>query len=162
MSLINPLVLVNRALGIGVPSALGYIVGDLTLGLAGAVVAAIAGGMTGVVIELIKSSTAARTERIKLIEIVNDEREALADRSENIHAQQIKWLQDSLRYRGALEVIARDDAHNAMSEVWRCSLQIRDYEELLREAKVPFNAFTARSYDDLRSCRELPAPPNME
>ena len=153
--------LTARALGVGVPSALGYLVGELTLGAAGAIVAAAAGGMAGVVIELIRSSAAARTERIKLIQVVNDERKELSDRSDKIHAQQVKFLQDSLRYRATLEVIARENAHNAMGEVWRCQLQIRTYEDMLKDADVEFQPFQIRGYDDLRSKSDLPLPPQI-
>ncbi len=162
MPSVDPLALTGRALSVGVPSAMGYLIGDLTLGPLGAIVAAFIGGLAGVAIALIRSGSGRRTDRLKLIQIVNDEREALAERSDVIHTKQLTFLQDSLRYRGTLEVIARENAHNALSEVWRCSLQIRAYEDMLKDANIPFTPFQLRNYDELRSHHELPTPPAVD
>lgn len=160
--MINPVALTARALSVGTPTVLGFLVGDLTFGQLGAVVAGVIGASTGIAIEVIRSFAAARTERIKLIEVVNNEHQAQFERSEKIHAQQIKFYQESLRYRASLEVIARDNAHNAMAEVWRCQLQIRVYEDMLKDANVAFEHFEIRGYDELRGGRELPSPPQVE
>lgn len=158
----NPLHWLTRALGVSIPTTIGYVIGEVSLGAVGGIVAAVAGALAGILIAFIQSSSAARAERTNLIKAVNDEREVLARRSERVHAQQIQFFQDSLRYRGTLEIIARENAHNAMGEVWRCQLQIRIYEDLLREAKIGFEPFAIKDYDALRSTRELPSPPEVQ
>lgn len=85
----------------------------------------------------------------------------VAEQAEKVHTQELQFLQEQLRHRGNLEVQARNRAHSALSEVQRGLMTIRAYEEAMREAKVPFEPFTFKSYDEILGDDKIPTIPEQ-
>lgn len=101
-----------------------------------------------------------------VLELTDKERARLEEalqrvtvRLEEVHAKELQFLQEQLRHRGNLEVQARNRTHSALAEVQRGLMTIRAYEEAMREAKVPFEPFTFKSYDDIIGDDKIPTMP---
>ena len=96
----------------------------------------------------------------------------VATRAEEVHAKELQFLREQLRHRGNLEVQARNRTHDALSEVQRCLMTIREHEEKLREHEAymrgkgvpftPFQPFVFKTYDEIIGNDRIPMIPETE
>lgn len=67
------------------------------------------------------------------------------------HAKQVEFLQNQIEIKTDSEQVARIRAHNAIAEVQRCVMAIRDYEEKMRNCDpvIQFKPFDFKSYEEI-------------
>lgn len=73
----------------------------------------------------------------------------------------IGFLEQQLRYRSQMEVIARNRTHRAIGELQAAVLAIREREELLRTAKVEFTEYRVKTQEEIFGQEDLPLPPDI-
>jgi predicted CopG family antitoxin len=118
--------------------------------------------------ELEKSSDQSYTELGHVVlELTDKERgrleaalDRVARRAEEVHAKELQFLQEQLRHRTNLEIQARNRTHDALSEVQRCVLTLREHEELMRKKGIGFEPFVFKTYDEILGEDKIPTIPD--